>query len=618
VTVDIIPLEVLLGNPERVQPQLSPDGRRMAYIAPVAAPERSGDANGVLNVLVGEIGKDDYQPVTHDTDRGVQGYAWCFDNKHLLYVQDQAGDENWRIYTVDLDTGEIVDRTPFDGVQAQIIARRRRFPNELLIGLNKDNPQLHDVYHLDLTTGELTKRVENPGFLAWVVDEELKVRGGVAPQPDGGFMVVVRDTEESDWRPLVTFPSDDAIASSPIGFTADGSGLYMTSSLDANAARLVKMDITTGAVEVLAEDATYDVVGASINPDTRVPELAFFLKEKLEYVVLDPSIQADMDALRNVQEGDFGLVDRSLTDDTWIVAFDVDDGPVRYYSFDRRTKEATFLFDHKSQLNAYPLVPMEPFSYKARDGLEVHGYLSFPAETPRTNLPTVINVHGGPWFRDSWGFNPEAQWLANRGYLCVQVNFRGSIGYGKDFVNAGDKEWGGKMQDDISDVVGWVIDQGYADADRICIYGGSYGGYAALVGATFTPELYRCAVALCGPSNLKSFIEGVPPYWAPMIAMLHKRVGNPDTEEEFLWSRSPLSKVDNISIPLFIGHGANDPRVKLSETEQIVEAMKSKGIPYELLVKDDEGHGFVKPENRLDYYRKCERFLATHLGGRTE
>jgi dipeptidyl aminopeptidase/acylaminoacyl peptidase len=261
---------------------------------------------------------------------------------------------------------------------------------------------------------------------------------------------------------------------------------------------------------------------------------------------------------------------------------------------------------------------MEPVSFKARDGLELNGYLSFPVGIDRSGLPTIINVHGGPWHRDSWGLDVEAQWMTNRGYLCVQVNFRGSTGYGKDFVNAGDREWGGKMQDDITDTVRWVIDQGYADPDRICIYGGSYGGYATLVGATFTPELYRCAVSIVGPSSLKTWIETVPPYWTPMIAMLHKRVGHPETDEEFLWSRSPLSRVENISIPMVIAHGANDPRVKLAETEQIVEAMKKKGIDHELMVFPDEGHGFAKPENRMKFYRAVEKFLARHLGGRTE
>lgn len=603
-TVERIPLDVLLGNPDKMSPQISPDGKRMAYIAPVSR---------VLNVWVGTIGTDDYAPVTTDTDRGVRSYAWCHDNEHIYYIQDQGGDENWRVYTVHLASGEIVDRTPFDGVQAQIVAHRKRFPHEMLIGLNKDNEELHDVYHLDLRTGELKKVAENPGFISWVVDDELKVRGAMAPQPDGGFVLVVRDTEQGEWRPLLTFSPEDALVSQPIGFTADGTALFLQSSVDANAARLARIDIATGATEVLAEDPTYDVVAVSINPDTREPELAFFLKEKLDYVVLDPSIREDIDAIRRIRPGDFHVTGRDHADVTWLVVFDDDAGPVRYYSFDRRTKQSTFLFEHRPELNDYALARMEPFSYKARDGLEIHGYLTFPVGLGRSRLPTVINVHGGPWFRDTWGFNPEVQWLANRGYLCVQLNFRGSIGYGKSFVNAGDREWGGKMQDDVGDCVRWVIDQGYADPARICIYGGSYGGYAALVGATFTPDLYSCAVAICGPSSLKTFIETIPPYWQPMIAMMHERVGNPTSDEAFLWSRSPLSKADNVSIPLFIAHGANDPRVKLAETEQIVAAMKERGIAHELMVFEDEGHGFAKPENRLEFYAAAEEFLSKHL-----
>jgi dipeptidyl aminopeptidase/acylaminoacyl peptidase len=602
-TAQRIPLDVLLGNPEKALPQISPDGKRLAYVAPV---------DGVLNVWVGTVGGDDFAPVTKDTDRGIRSFSWCHDNLNMLYIQDQGGDENWRIYTVNLESGETVDRTPFEGVQAQTIALRKKFPNEMLIGLNKDNEQLHDVYHLDLTSGELKKVVENPGFLAWLVDDELKVRGAAAPTPDGGIVIVVRDDEESDWRPLVQFPSDDALSSGPVGFTKDGKGMYLSSSLDANAGRLVKMDIASGAIEVIAEDPTYDCVGAAIHPDTREPQIAFFLKERVDAVILDPSIQADIDAIKKIHPGEWGITDRDHADQTWVVGFDDDAGPVKYYTFDRATKQATFLFDHRPELNDYELAPMEPFSYKSRDGLEIHGYLTFPVGA-RSNLPTVINVHGGPWARDNWGLNVEAQWLANRGYLCVQVNFRGSTGYGKDFVNAGDKEWGGKMQDDISDAVAYVIDQGFADPKRVCIYGGSYGGYAALVGATFTPELYKCCVAIVGPSSLKTFIETVPPYWTPMIAMLHNRVGNPETEEDFLWSRSPLSKADEINMPLLMAHGANDPRVKLAETEQFAAALKAKGIDHELVVYGDEGHGFAKPENRLDFYQKAEAFLAKHL-----
>lgn len=580
----------------------------MAYIAPV---------DGVLNVWVGTAGGDDHEPVTRDTERGITSYFWGHDNKHLFYLQDQGGDENWRLFSVDLDSGEIVDRTPFEGVQAQLVAHRKKFPNEMLIGLNKDNPQLHDVYHLDLRSGELSKIVENQGFVDWVVDDELKVRGAVAPQPDGGMQILVRDSEDAPWRPFLVLGPADALVGGPLGFSKDGAAIYVLSSVDANAARLILKDIGTGKEQILAEDPTYDVVGAMMHPDTREPQFAIFMREKADYQILDPSIAGDIAAIEKVNpRREFNIIDRDHADATWLVAYDSDDGPVKYYTFDRGSKRAEFLFDHRPELNDHNLAPMEPFSFKARDGLEVHGYLTFPVGAERTGLPTVINVHGGPWHRDTWGLNLEAQWLSNRGYLCIQINFRGSIGYGKAFLNAGDREWGGAMQDDITDAVGWAIEQGYADPELVCIYGGSYGGYASLVGVTFTPDLYRCAVSIVGPSNLKTFIETIPPYWTPMLNLFKQRVGDPETEEEFLWSRSPLSKVDNIAVPLLIAHGANDPRVKLAETEQIVAAMEEKGIDHELLVFEDEGHGFAKPDNRLRFYAAAERFLAKHLGGR--
>jgi dipeptidyl aminopeptidase/acylaminoacyl peptidase len=607
-TTDLIPLDVLLGNPVKANAQISPDGKRISYLAPV---------DGVLNVWVRTVGADDDAPVTRDTDRGIQAYFWGHDNRHLFYIQDQGGNENWHLYSVNLETEEIVDRTPFDGVRAEIVAHRKRSPNVILVGLNKDNEQLHDVYRLDIETGDLRKVAENPGFIAWIVDDELQVRGAMAPQPDGGMVTLIRDTEEGEWKPFLVLPQEDALVGGPIGFTKDGQGMFFVHSLEANAARLLKLDIATGAAEVLLEDPTYDVVGAEVHPDTREPQIAIFLREKADHVVLDPSIAEDIESIKKIEpDGEFNLLDRDHADQTWLVAFDHDTGPVRYYSYDRATKQGTFLFENRPELNNYTLASMEPFSYKSRDGLEIHGYLTFPPGADRSNLPTVVNVHGGPWHRDTWGLNVEAQWLANRGYLCVQINFRGSIGYGKDFTNAGDREWGGKMQDDISDVVAWVIEQGYADPERVCIYGGSYGGYATLAGITFTPDLYRCAVSIVGPANLKTFIETIPPYWVPMVTLFTKRVGDPETEEEFLWSRSPLSKVDNIRCPLLIAHGANDPRVKLSETEQIVAAMEEKGIDHDLMVFEDEGHGFAKPTNRLTFYTAAEKFLAKHLGGR--
>ena len=610
-SVPLIPRDVLFGNPDRVSPQISPDGTRMAWLAPV---------DGVLNVWVADVGAPEGSgsPVTEDRDRGIRSYTWAQNNRDLIYIQDQGGDENWRIYGVNLEKGETRDLTPFDGVQAQVVRLDKHRPNEALVALNKDNPQLHDVYHLDLDSGELTKLVENPGFIGWVADNDFTVRAGMAPTPDGGMVLMGRDSADDEWRPLITFAQEDALASGPIGFTADNKSMWLLSSQGANASRLLRYEIATGATEVIAADETYDVGGAWIHPDTREVQLVIFEKDRAEYVVLDESIRDDFEALRALNSGDLFLTGRDRADKTWLVGFTRDDGPVEYYAWDREAKQATFLFKHLPVLAEYQLAAMEPFSFESRDGLTIHGYATFPPGVERTNLPAVLNVHGGPWARDGWGYKAEAQWMANRGYLCVQVNYRGSTGYGKDFVNAGDKEWGAKMHDDLIDAVEHIVAQGWADRDKIAIYGGSYGGYAALVGATFTPDVFACAVDIVGPSNIKTLIESIPPYWAPMVAQFHTRVGNPETEEDFLWSRSPLSKVDQIKIPMLIAQGANDPRVKQAESEQIVAAMEDKGIPHEYALYPDEGHGFAKPENRLDFYGKAERFLARHLGGRCE
>jgi dipeptidyl aminopeptidase/acylaminoacyl peptidase len=379
-----------------------------------------------------------------------------------------------------------------------------------------------------------------------------------------------------------------------------------------------KLDIAGGGTTTIAEDPQYDVGGVRLHPDTREPQAVTFVKERASYQILDPDIEEDMQRLFALDPGDLNLTGQDDTDRTWLAAYMNDDGPVRYYAYDRDSKEATFLFEHQPALSQYELAKMEPFSYVARDGLTIHGYLTFPPGAGRENLPAVLNVHGGPWARDTWGYDPEAQWLANRGYLCVQVNFRGSTGYGKDFVNAGDKEWGAKMHTDLLDAVDWIVDQGYADRSKVAIYGGSYGGYAALVGAAFTPDVFACAVDIVGPSSLKTLIESIPPYWAPMIAQFHTRVGNPETEEEFMWERSPLSKAGDIRIPLLIAQGANDPRVTQAESEQIVAALIENGIDHEYMLFPDEGHGFAKPENRLKFYAHAEKFLAKHLGGRFE
>lgn len=628
--VALIPLEVLFGNPERTSPRISPEGGRLAWIAPHA---------GVLNVFVapigpaggegragagegragaGEAGGDPLeaaQVVTDDTDRGIRSFGWAHDGRHIVYVQDTGGDENWRLYDVDLQTMERRDLTPFDGVQAQIVATDKTHPGEILVGLNKDNPELHDVYRLELASGELTKIVENPGYIGWVADRDLVVRAAASPTPEGGYVLMVRDSAEAPWRPLFEIPPDDALTTSPFGFSADGRSLYAVSSIGADTGRLVRIDVETGEATVLAEDPEADVVDVLVHPDTREPQIVMFMKDRTEYLVLDPDVAADLDAIRAAHPGDPQFIGRDHDDRTWLVAFTDDAGSAQYYRYDRATRTPSFLFNQQPALAAYELARMEPFVFSSRDGLAIHGYVSFPPGSDRRAMPAVLVVHGGPWARDVWGFDSWAQWLANRGFVCVQVNFRGSTGYGKAFVNAGDKQWGAKMHDDLVDAVGFVVEKGWVDPKRVAIFGGSYGGYAALVGVTFTPRLFCCGVDVVGPSNLKTLIETVPPYWAPEIATFHRRVGNPETDQALLWERSPLSKADQIVVPLLIAQGANDPRVKQSESEQIVAALIRAGIDYEYLLYPDEGHGFAKPENRLAFVAAAEAFLARHLGG---
>jgi dipeptidyl aminopeptidase/acylaminoacyl peptidase len=582
----------------------------MSYLAPV---------DGVLNVWVGATGTTEYRPVTHDEDRGVRVYAWAHDNRHIIYLQDKGGDENWRLYRVDPESGDEKLLTPFDDVQVQIIQHDKHHPHELLIGMNKEDPKAHDVYHLDLRSGGLTLVAKNPGeILQWVPDADLSVRAAVASRPDGGADLLVRQSNVHEWETAIRWDSEDALTSGPVTFTRDGRALYLQDSRGANAARLVRWSPQTNECEIVAEDPQYDVSGVLVHPDTYEPQLVSFVRARREWLVLDHSLHEDIEAIRALHHGDFAITNRTDADDTWVTVFDQDVGSASYYVFDRSSRTGHFLFYTRPDLARYQLAAMEPISFVAQDGLMIHGYLATPPGLERSHLPMVLLVHGGPWHRDTWGYDPEVQWLTNRGYAVLQVNFRGSTGYGKEFLNAGDREWGAKMHADLVDAVRWAVDGGIADPHRIAIYGGSYGGYAALVGATFTPDLFRCAVDIVGPSNLITFINSIPPYWSAFLSMLHERVGNPDHDADFLQTRSPLFHVDRIKIPLLIAQGANDPRVKRAEAEQIVTALREKDIDHEYLLFPDEGHGFAKPENRLAFYAAAERFLAKHLGGRCE
>ncbi len=605
----MIPREVLFGNPEKDSPKISPDGTRLAYLAP---------KDNVLNVWVRTVEKEDDKVVTQDKRRGIRWYFWAEDNIHIIYLQDSDGDENWHVYAVDLTNDVTRDMTPFLGIRAEVQAVDPDFPEQMLVGLNLRDRRLLDVYRLDLNTGALQKDTENPGdVIEWLADPDLKIRGARAMTADGGAQLYVRESVNSPWRPLVTWGPEDNLCSG-IGFTPDGKGVYLRDSRGADTVRLVQIDIPTGRQTVLASDSEYDLTSVIIHSRTHQVQAVNFLKERSHWQVLDLAIKKDVDAIQKVHTGDFFLLNRDSADKNWLIGFTTDEGPIPYYVYSRETQEAKFLFTSRPKLEQYMLAPMKPITFKARDGLTLHGYLTLPVATEPRNLPTVLRVHGGPWARDVWGYSPEAQWMANRGYACLEINFRGSTGYGKRFLNAGNRNWGAKMHDDLIDGVNWAIQEGIADTKRIAIYGGSYGGYAALAGAAFTPDVFVCAVDLCGPSNIVTLIKSIPPYWEPMRKLFDERVGNVDAEKEFLESRSPLFKADQIKIPLLIGQGANDPRVKQAESEQIVEALRSKGKPVEYIVFPDEGHGLARPENRLKFYAMAEVFLAKHLGGLAE
>ncbi|MDT9339692.1 S9 family peptidase [Trichodesmium erythraeum 21-75] len=604
----LIPREILFGNPERTKPKISPDGKYLAYIAP--------DEKNVLQVWVQTIGKQDDRQVTADQKRGIRMYLWTYKADQLIYLQDAGGDENFHLYQVNIQSNIVRDLTPFQGVKAQIVNLDHCFPDQILVGMNLKNPQSFDVYRIDLNNGAVEFDTQNPGnIVGWTADAQFQVRAAIASTEDRGSNLFYRETTEKPWETLRHWGPDEQ--GGPVLFSDDGNILYISGNHDANAQRLLALDLRDGQEKVIAEDSQYDISGIITHPTTRTIQAVGFYKDKLEWQVLDDSITADFEFLKAAHKGEFRIVDRTLQDLNWLVAYFTDDGPVYYYAYDRTAKTTTFLFTNQPKLEGLQLAPMEPISYVARDGLTIHGYLTKPVGVS-TPTRAVLLVHGGPWTRDTWGYKGQAQWLANRGYVVLQVNFRGSTGYGKDFLNAGNREWGAKMHDDLIDGVNWLVEKGIANKDEIAIMGGSYGGYSTLVGLTFTPEVFAAGVDIVGPSNLITLMETIPPYWKPLKRVFSHRMGDIETEPEFLRSRSPLFFVDKIQKPLLIGQGANDPRVKESESEQIVQAMKDAGKPVEYVLYEDEGHGFARPENRLHFYAIAEEFLAKYLGGKFE
>lgn len=607
----LIPREVLSGNPERTSPRLSPDGKRLAYIAP-------NDKN-VLQVWLKTVGKDDDKAMTADKKRGIRQFLWAKNNGMLLYLQDADGDENFHLFGVDLASGNVRDLTPFQGVRAAPNDLSPDFPDEMLVTLNLRNRQLFDVYRVNLQTGALTLDTENPGDVAgWGTDSKFQIRMAVVSTPDGGTEIRVRDDVKSPWKSLVKVGPDEILA--PVGFTADGKSLVIESSIGRDTAAVVERNIATGAEKPISSSDEVDAGEVQVHPKTRVVEAISFAPGRAKWSVVDAAVKDDFAGIAALQDGDFTVVDRTEADDIWLVGFEADRAPGRFYQWDRKAKKGTLLLKTRPKLEAYTLAESKPVVITTRDGLKMHGYLTLPPGLPAKGLPMVLNPHGGPWARDQWGFRPYPQLMANRGYAVLQVNFRGSTGYGKKFLNAGNKQWGLKMHDDLIDAVNWAVKEGIADPKRVGISGGSYGGYAALAAVTFTPEVFACSVDIVGPSNLKTLIGSIPAYWKPLRAVFDVRMGNVDDpkDAELVRAASPLFKADKIVRPLLIGQGANDPRVNQAESEQIVAAIEKSGGSCTYVLYPDEGHGFARPDNRLDFQAREEAFLASTLGGRFE
>ena len=617
----VISREVLFGNPERVSARVSPDGSRIAFIAP---------SEGVLNVWVAPAGElAAAKPVTKDTGRGIRMFAWLPSGTHILYMQDKNGDENFRVYSVDIASGNTIDLSPFDGARAQIAHVSRDFPDSVAISVNNRDPQYFDVHLVNAMTGERKVIFENTRFAGTVLDDRMKVRVVSEPQPDGSsvFSAVDETAEGVAFRPLLTVPFEDAMTTAISGIERAGKRAFLTDSRNRNLSMLGSIDLATGAIEPIFEPKKADVSDALVSPiDSTVEAVASdYLRN--EWTVLSPKVEKDFAYLRTLDSGDLAITSRSLDDTKWTVAFSHDDGPAVTYFYDRAAGKASKLFTSNSKLEGLELAAMHPVEIKSRDGLALPSYLSLPTWSdsdrdgrPEKALPTVLVVHGGPWGRDSWGYDSTHQWLANRGYAVLSVNFRGSTGFGKDFVNKGDGQWADTMHNDLVDAVEWAVANGVAQRDKVAIMGGSYGGYAALAGVTFTPDLFAASVAIVGPSNLITLLDSIPSYWAPMTEMFAKRVADKRTPEgrRKLRDMSPLTHVDEIKKPLLVGQGATDPRVKRQESDQIVRAMQAKSLPVTYVLFPDEGHGFAKPENNIAFNAVTEAFLAKHLGGRLE
>lgn len=608
----IIPRNVLFGNPDKAGVLLSKDGKYISYVAP---------KDGVLNIWIAPI--DDMskaEAITDDKKRGIRSYAWAYDDEHIIFSQDYNGDENQRIYVYNIKTRNTKLLTPERHVKAVFITASRKFPNEVLIGTNERDKEHFDVYKYSLITGKRELVFKNEKYADFTFDYDMKLRLVSYTNDAGEFEH--EEFKDGKFSPLMTVGFEDTETTNIVGFDKTGDILYLVDSRGRNTSALKSWNLSTGKQEIIAEDKKADMGILTVHPTEYTIQVVAIEYEKTHYKVLDNAIKQDIDYLRGLNPGDITITTRTTDDKTWLVAYMADNTPVKYYKYDRNAKKAEFLFTNRKDLEDYKLVKMHPVVIKSRDGLDMVSYITYPTDVkPSKPIPMVLSVHGGPYgIRDSWCLDMEHQLLANRGYAVLSVNYRGSGGFGKDFINAGTREWGLKMHDDLIDAVNWAIKEKIADPTKIAITGGSYGGYAALAGLTFTPEVFACGIDIVGPSNLVSLIESFPSYWRPILKNYQKRVGDINNPEDrkAMERVSPLFHADKITKPLFIAQGAQDPRVKQAESDQIVAAMKKHHIPVMYALYADEGHGFARPENRISHYALTEEFLAHILGGRFE
>lgn len=622
----LIPREVLFGNPERTNPRVSPDGTQVSWLAP--------DANGVLNVWA-QRGSEAPRVLTKESSRPIYAYDWAPDSKQILYAQNNNGDENDHLFAVDLASGNIRDLTPFQGVKAQDVHLSMKRPGSVLVALNLSDRKRFDMYRVDLESGAIALEAKNPGdVLTWTPDNDFVIRAATAFDSNGDTVIRVRDGKDKPWRALVRMPFEQALFDGQVvggsliaGFDPDGKSLLVHSAMNGDKGRLVRVDLKTGAeTGVVASDPDSDVANdygsdapnVIVNLMTGAVQAVGFDYTTPHWKFIDRALGDDFARINKSAPGHLRLISRDRRDRKWIVSASASDAPTAYYSYDRDAKKLTPLFTDNPALAKYKLAPKKAVVIKARDGLPLVSYLTLPVDVEPKNLPMVLNIHGGPWYRFTDDYDAEVQLLANRGYAVLQVNYRGSTGYGLKFLNAGNNQWGRGMQNDLYDATQWAIEQGIADPKRIAAMGGSGGGYATLLALEQRPDLFAAGVDAVGPADVATLIRSFPAYWSNILLRWRRRVGDVENDAELNRAISPLYHVEKIKAPLFIMAGEHDVRVTLKNIEGMVKALRDDNRDVVYVVYTDEGHGLGRPENSLDYYGRVEEFLAKHLGGRAE